>query len=153
MESLPELEMSIPSTTGHNGHEMPPNHGQIYDSEGALPTGNWHLTSASTKIKSQPLQTDIQHPLRGVQVGDQKYGTLCSGTNWKNRPTDGQVFSGKDFYESKFLYLLTLRETLTSQNNGPGSPGCPSAAFLLLLISGPCIFNLLVGLFLLEDNK
>ena len=29
MESLLDLGMSLPSTTGHNDREMPPKHGQI----------------------------------------------------------------------------------------------------------------------------
>ena len=35
----------------------------------------------------------------------------------KNRPSDSQMFSGKDFYESKFLHLLIARETLMSRTN------------------------------------
>ena len=65
--------MSIPSTVGQNGHEMPQNHGRIYDHEGALPTGNWHLPSTSTKIKScAAAAADFQHPLKAVQVGDKE---------------------------------------------------------------------------------
>ena len=46
MESLLDLEMSLSSPMGHNGHEMPPKHGQIYGYEGALATENWHLKTA-----------------------------------------------------------------------------------------------------------
>ena len=52
MESLLDLGMSLPSTVGHNDHEMPPKHGQICGYEGALLTGSWPLPAASTKIKS-----------------------------------------------------------------------------------------------------
>ena len=55
MGSLLDLGMSLPSTTGHNDHEMNPKHGHICGYEGALLTGNWHLQTASTKIKSRPL--------------------------------------------------------------------------------------------------
>ena len=48
--------MSIPSTVGQDGPVMFPNHGQIHDPKGALPTRNWHLPSISTKIKSWPLK-------------------------------------------------------------------------------------------------
>jgi len=52
MESLLDLGMSPPSTVGHNDHEMPPKHGQIYGYEGALLTESWPVPAASTKIKS-----------------------------------------------------------------------------------------------------
>ena len=51
MESLLDPGMSLPSTMGHNDHEMPPKHGQICGYEGALLTGSWPLAAASTKIK------------------------------------------------------------------------------------------------------
>ena len=73
MESSLDLGMSLPSTVGHNGHEMPPKHGQICGYEGTLLTGNWHLPAISTKITSRPLQAvDLQHPLKEIQDGDQK---------------------------------------------------------------------------------
>ena len=62
-------------------------------------------------------------PLKEVQGEDKKQGTLCSGKNQntnkqtKNRTSDSQMFSGKDFYESKFLHLLIPRETLMSRTN------------------------------------
>ena len=43
--------MNIPSTVGHNGHEMPPKHDQIYGYEGALLTGDWHLQTAAAEVK------------------------------------------------------------------------------------------------------
>ena len=52
MESSLDLGMSLPSTVGHNGHEMPPKHGQICGYEGTLLTGSWYLPAASTKITS-----------------------------------------------------------------------------------------------------
>ena len=51
MESLLDLGMSLPSTSGHNDHETPSKHGQICGYEGALLTGSWPLPAASTKIK------------------------------------------------------------------------------------------------------
>ena len=48
MESLLDLGMSPPSTAGHNDHEMPPKHGQIYGYEGALLTESWPVPAAST---------------------------------------------------------------------------------------------------------
>ena len=52
MGSLLDLGMSLPSTMGHNDHEMPPKYGQMCGYEGALLTGSWPLPAASTKIKS-----------------------------------------------------------------------------------------------------
>ena len=62
----------------------------------------------------------------------------------KNRPSDSQMFSGKDFYESKFLHLLMPRETnVTNQCLDLVLLASPSV-FLHLLSFGPYIFNLLV---------
>ena len=64
MESSLDLGMSLSSIMGHDGHEMPPKHDQIYGYEGALLTGSWLLPAASAKIKSWPLQdADLQRPL------------------------------------------------------------------------------------------
>ena len=52
MKFLLDLGMSLPSTMGHNYHEMPPKHGQICGYEGALLTGSWPLPAASMKSKS-----------------------------------------------------------------------------------------------------
>jgi len=73
MKSSLDLEMSLPNTARHNSREMPPKHGQICGYEGTLLTGSWYLPAASTKITSRPLQgADLQHPLKGVQGGNQK---------------------------------------------------------------------------------
>ena len=54
----------------------------------ASPT-NWHLPSTSTRIRSRAaVAADLQHPLKGVQGGDQEGGTLCSGKNWQNRSSE-----------------------------------------------------------------
>ena len=52
MESLLNQGMSLPSTMGHNNHEMPPRHGHICGYEGALLTESWPFPAASTKSKS-----------------------------------------------------------------------------------------------------
>ena len=63
-----------------------------------LPTTNGHLPSTSTRIKSwAAAAADLQHPRKGAQDGDQEWGTLCSGKNWQNRPSDSKIFSGDDF--------------------------------------------------------
>ena len=47
-----------------------------------------------------------------------KNKALCAlGKSQKNRLSDSQMFSGKDFYESKSLHLLISRETLMSQTS------------------------------------
>ena len=44
-----------------------------------LSTANWDLPSSSTGIKSSAaVAADLQHPLKGVQGGAQKWGTLYS---------------------------------------------------------------------------
>ena len=107
-------EWAFPAPQDTMSMICPPNMAQC-DYEGALLTESWPLPAASTKIKSWPLQdADLQPPLKGVQGGDKKWGTLCSGKTQKNRPSDSQMFSGKDFYECKFLHLLIPRETLMS---------------------------------------
>ena len=71
MKILVDLGMTISSTVGQIVM-TPPNCGRIYNSEGALPTVNWHLQPASAKINSMAtVTTDLQHPLKGVQGGDQ----------------------------------------------------------------------------------
>ena len=52
IESLLDLEMSLPSTVGYNAHDMPPNHGHICAYEGAMLTGCWPMPAASKRIKS-----------------------------------------------------------------------------------------------------
>ena len=43
-----------------------------------LSTTNWHLSSTSARTKSCAVAaTDLQHSLKGVQGGEQKWGTLC----------------------------------------------------------------------------
>ena len=51
------LGKNIPSTVEHNVREMFPNDDQIYDPEGALPTGNWQLSSASVSVKMKVSHT------------------------------------------------------------------------------------------------
>ena len=73
MKSSLDLGMSLPNTMTHNGHKMPPNHGQMRGYEGTLQPGYWYLPAASTKITSCPLQAaDFQQPLKGVQGENQK---------------------------------------------------------------------------------
>ena len=73
--------------------------------KGVLPTGNCtcHL----------PLQRLIHDPckLLTLRVSWKEFRVVIRGMgkNWKNRPSDSQTFSGKEFYEPKFLHLLILR--------------------------------------------
>ena len=152
MESLLDLGMCLPSTVRNNDHEMPLKHRQICGYEGSLLTGSWPLPAASTKIKSWLLQdADLQHPLERSSGWRQKIkSSFCHalgalGKPQKNRPSDSQMFLGKDFYESKFLYLLMPRKTnVMNQCQDQVLLASPSAVFLYLLIFGPYIFNFLV---------
>ena len=75
----------------------------------------------------------LSMPLIGVQGENQERGTLCSGKNWQNMPSDSYIFSGEDFMSPNsciFSYLekhwrhlsvksaLAVKEkfTITSQN-------------------------------------
>ena len=118
MESLLDLGMSLPSTVGHIDHEMPPKHGHICGFEGALLTRSWPLPAASAKIKCDHYKVlTFTTPLKGVQGGNKNKALCALGKTQKKRPSDSQMFSGKDFYESKFLHLLIPTETLMSRTN------------------------------------
>ena len=82
-------------------------------------------------------------PWKGFRM-DTKNKALCvlGKKQTKNRPSDSQMFSGEDFYASKFLHLFIPREALMSWINV--FLASPSAAFLCLLIFGPYTFNFLV---------
>ena len=57
-----------------------------------MSTTNWHLPSTSTGVKSRDAAAaDLQHPMKGAQGGDQKWGTMCFGKNWQNRSSDRHV--------------------------------------------------------------
>ena len=65
-ESLPDLGVSIPSTMGQNGRDMPQpwsNH-----QEGAMPTENQHVPSASARLRSRPAAASaLQQALKGIE--------------------------------------------------------------------------------------
>ena len=89
MESLLDVGMSLPSTVGQNGHEMPKKYGQICRYEGALLTGRWPLPAASTKIKSRPLQNaDLQHILERSLGWRQKIRHSMLWEKPENRSSD-----------------------------------------------------------------
>ena len=79
-----------------------------------LSTTNWHLPSASTRIKPYAaVAADFQHSPKGVQGGEQKWGTLCSGgKNWQNRSSDS--FFQELILWTQFLHLLIPRKALKS---------------------------------------
>ena len=52
-------------------------------------TRHGHLPSTSTRIRLCAAEAaDFQQPLKGVQGGEQKTGTLCSGENWQDKSSD-----------------------------------------------------------------
>ena len=54
-----------------------------------MPTEDSHLPSASTRTGSLATGVaDLQHPLKGVQGGNQEGGPLCSGKNWQSTSLD-----------------------------------------------------------------
>ena len=119
-KSSPDLGMSVHSTIGQNGHIIPPDHGQINGNEEVLPTGNWHLLSTSAKIKIEAAATaDFEHFLKRVQGITQEWGSLCSGKNWKDRPSD-RYFQIKVSMSPNSCIFLIPRETLTSMEESEG---------------------------------
>ena len=59
-----------------------------------MPTTNVCFAVCFTRIKlGAAIAGDLQHPLKGVQGGDQEWGTLCFGKNWQNRSSYSQIFS------------------------------------------------------------
>ena len=95
-------------------------------------------------------------PLKGVWAGDKKNKAhYALRKTWKNRPSDSQMFSDKDFYESKFLHLLTAREILMSRANVWTwfSWLAPQQLFYFYSSLGHVSLIFLLSLFLLEYNK
>ena len=76
-------------------------------------TTNWHLPFTATWIKSRAAAgADFQKPLKGVQGGKQKWGTLCFGKNWQNKSSDS--YFQELILWAQFLYLLISRKALKS---------------------------------------
>ena len=72
-----------------------------------LSTTNWSFPSSSTRINSCAVAvTDLQYRLKGVQGGEQKWSTPCSGRNWQDRTVD-RYFQELILWV-QFLYLLYL---------------------------------------------
>ena len=137
MESFLDLGMSLPSTMGHNDHEMPQNMVKYVAMKGPcwLEVGPCQLPLQRlnrTTIRCWPSTP----PWKEFRVKTKNKALCALGKPWKNRPSDSQMFSGKDFYESKFLHLPIYRETRMSQTNVWTwfSWLAPLAALLLLLI-------------------
>ena len=79
-----------------------------------LSTINWHFPSTSTRIKScAATAADFQHPLKGGQGGEQKWGTLCSGKNCRTRLQIVKYFLELILW-AQFLHLLISRKALKS---------------------------------------
>lgn len=68
-----------------------------------MSTTNWHWPS--TGIKSCDAATaDLQHPMKGAEGGDQKWGTMCFGKNWQKRSSDRYV--QETILGAQFLYVI-----------------------------------------------
>ena len=91
----------------------PHNHGQAYEQKGALPTEDWHSPSASTKIKSWPLQLLIFNaPERS---SGWKSGMRHSVLWGKTGRTGLQIVRS---FQEKILWvpILASSHTIQSQN-------------------------------------
>ena len=120
MESLLDLGMSLPSTAGHNNCEMPPQTWSNMTMKGPCWL-DWKLALASCLYKDWIMTTTrcwpSTSPWKEFRVGTKNKALCALGKTQENRPSDSQIFSGKDFYVSNFLHLLTHRETLMSRTN------------------------------------
>ena len=80
----------------------------------SLSTINCHLPFTSTRIKScAPVATDLQDPLKGVQGGEQKWSTLCSGEKTAKIGLQMVRHFQEPILWAQFLYLLNC-DLLTS---------------------------------------
>ena len=78
-------------------------------------TCHWHLPPTSTRIKScAAVAADFQHPLRGVQGGDQKWSTLCSCGGGEGTGRTGLHIVIYLILWTQFLHLLISRKVLKS---------------------------------------
>lgn len=62
------------------GWEVPPDTGSVFRYVCQVPSASGGIKSQATAV------TDLQQPLKGIQDGDQGWGTLYPGQNWQNRP-------------------------------------------------------------------
>ena len=68
-----------------------------------------------TRIKSSaPVATDLQDPLKGIQGGEQKWSTLCSGEKTGKIGLQMVKYFQEPVLWAQFLYLLIFRKALTS---------------------------------------
>ena len=72
-----------------------------------MDTRHWHMSSTSTRIKLCAA-ADLQQLLKGVQGGEQKWGTLCSGKSGKTGLQITIFWSQL----AQFLHLLIPRKAL-----------------------------------------
>ena len=75
---------------------------------------HWHLPSTSITIKSCAVSAaDLQHPLKGVQGGEQKWGTVL-----REKLAELSLQLVRYFHElilwAQFLFLFISRKTLKS---------------------------------------
>ena len=104
--------MSIPSTMGGNGHETPPKP-RSNCHEGAVPTENQHLPSASARTQSGPAAAAaLQQPWKALS------GEIGNGASVLGKLTE-QAFRQSDAlskgsHEPRFLPLLMPRGALES---------------------------------------
>ena len=92
-----------------------------------LPTENYYLPSVFIRMKSLTTAfADNEHTLKGVQVGDQEWGTRCSGKNWQDRPSDS-------YFQEKILWAQFLAPSHIQKNaqiiNGDICPSWLAAVF------------------------
>ena len=78
----------------------------------ALAMGTCHLPLQGLKSNAAAA-AGMQHPLNGVQSGDQEWGHfLCSGKNWQSRSSDSYL--QELILCAQFLHLFIYRKVLNS---------------------------------------
>ena len=82
---------------------------------------DWNLALACCLYKAYTMTTascwPSTPPWKEFRVEIRNKALCALGKTQKNRPSESQMFSGKDFYEPNFLHLLVPRETLMSQTS------------------------------------
>ena len=139
--------MRLPSTVGHNDHEMPQNIVKYVAMKGRC----W-LEGGPCQLPLQRLNHDCHKmltfntPLKGVQGGDKK---IRHSVLWKKtRKTGLQIvkcFQVKIFTNANSCIFSYLENTtVTNQCLDLVLLASPTTAFLLPLIFGPYVFHFLV---------
>jgi hypothetical protein len=114
---LGHLILRPPSTNCRDNDDLAPEMG-VGRAQGPH-TYSLQICSYHRHVPWAPLKScaaaaaDFQHPLKGVQGGEQKWGTLCSGKTGRTSLRIVRIFQ-ESILCTQFSYLLTSGKTLKS---------------------------------------